>query len=159
MKGICLRYVASEDDAEDILQEAFIRAFRSLKQYKPEGGNLGGWIRTITVNTAIENYRKNKTRQHHYSEHSLDQQEAVNDEIIAQIELKELLSIIQQLPDGYRMVFNLYAIEGYTHKEISANLGISEGTSKSQFSRAKKLLQQMILEANKYEHITTRHAR
>ncbi|MCH2225016.1 MAG: RNA polymerase sigma factor [Crocinitomicaceae bacterium] len=159
MKGICLRYTESEDDAEDILQEAFIRAFKSLKQFDCAQGKLGGWIRTITINVAIENYRKNKTRLKHYSEHSLDQQDHYNDEIIAKLELQELLSIIQKLPDGYRMVFNLYAIEGFTHKEISSTLGISIGTSKSQFSRAKKLLQQMILETNKYEHITTRHAR
>ena len=158
MKGVCLRYANSEDDAEDILQEAFIRAFRKLGSYR-EQGSLGGWIRTITVNTAIELYRKDQRRKAHYSELANEREETVSDDIIAQLELKELLRIIQQLPDGYRVVFNLYIIDGFNHREIAEKLGISEGTSKSQFFRAKKLLQQMIIEADIVEYKNKRHAR
>lgn len=145
MKGICLRYAPNDAEAEDILQEAFIRIFRSLDLYAGTGP-LGAWIRRITVNTALENYRKNKSLQHHLSQafelNALHP--ATHDDAIERLNLEELLNKIQQLPAGFRTVFNLYAIEGYTHQEIGELLGISDSTSKSQYSRARLMLRTMI---------------
>ncbi len=145
LKGIALRYAPDEDEANDIVQESFIRAFDQLKNYE-EQGNLGGWLHRITVNTALQQYRKQQTRKVH-TEAAVAEQEGVSvNESIATMEMESLLQKIQSLPHGFRVVFNLYAIEGYTHKEIGEMLGISDGTSKSQYARAKKQLQQMILE-------------
>lgn len=148
MKGVCLRYAASEAEAEDILQEAFIKVFHSLSTYQ-DYGPLGGWIRKITVNTALEHCRKQKVFQLHLQEMKNGQPilgftpNSANS-VIEKMSAAELLIHIQQLPTGFRTVFNLYAIEGYTHPEIAELLNISEGTSKSQYSRARLHLQQMI---------------
>lgn len=145
MKGVCLRYARDEAEAEDILQESFIRIFNNLDSFS-EKGPPGAWIRKITVNTALENYRKNKSIERHLT--SLMEQSDTNpvtsDNAIEQLQLEDLLLKIQQLPAGYRMVFNLYAVEGFTHVEIGELLGISEGTSKSQYSRARTMLRAMI---------------
>lgn len=145
MKGICLRYAHDEAEAEDILQESFIRIFRKLDSFS-EKGPLGAWIRKITVNTALENYRKNKTMGRHLTTmmEQSDPNPVAGDNAIEQLQLDDLLLKIQQLPAGYRTVFNLYAVEGYTHVEIGEMLGISEGTSKSQYSRARMMLREMI---------------
>lgn len=145
MKGICLRYAPNDAEAEDILQESFIRVFRNLDLYA-EKGPLGAWIRRITVNTALENYRKNKSIKHHLSQafELSDFNPVAHDGAIEQLGLEELLQKIQRLPAGFRTVFNLYAVEGYTHQEIGELLGISDGTSKSQYSRARLLLRTMI---------------
>lgn len=154
MKGVCLRYAANEGEAEDMLQEAFIKVFQSLESYR-DYGPLGGWIRKITVNTALEHCRKQKVFQLHLTEIQSGPAilgftpERAND-IIERLSAEELLYFIQNLPTGFRTVFNLYAIEGYTHAEIGEMLGISEGTSKSQFSRARLHLQQLI-EKNKQQ--------
>lgn len=139
MYGVCLGYAKDRDDAKDILQEGFIKVFTNLKNYTTEG-NLEGWIRKIIVNTAIDHYRKS-TKEH----------TSVNIENIPEIETscsvleamgaKELIVLIHKLPEGARIIFNLYVVEGYTHKEIAEIMNISEGTSKSQFSRGKQLLQ------------------
>jgi len=144
MKGICLRYAANETEAEDILQESFIRAFKGLDGFSGKGA-LGAWLRMITVNTALEQYRKNKSLKKigelfDFSDYQL----ALGDDEIEQLELEDLLQKIQDLPTGFRTVFNLYAVEGYTHKEIGEKLGISDGTSKSQYSRARIMLRTMI---------------
>lgn len=144
MKGICLRYAANETEAEDILQEAFVRAFKNLDKYSGKGP-LGAWLRKITVNMALEQYRKNKSLKKLAS--LFDQKDAnltIEDGAIEQLELEDLLGKIQTLPAGFRTVFNLYAVEGYNHKEIGEMLGISDGTSKSQYSRARVLLRAMI---------------
>jgi RNA polymerase sigma factor (sigma-70 family) len=145
MKGICLRYCQDEAEAEDVLQESFIRVFRNLEQYT-EKGPLGAWIRKITVNTALEHYRKNKSVKHHLSQvfEMTDFNPLAGDNAIEQLNLEALLGKIQRLPAGFRTVFNLYAVEGYTHQEIGELLGISDGTSKSQYSRARLLLREMI---------------
>ena len=140
MFGICLRYTRNRMEAEDILQEGFIKVFRYLKDYRSDG-SLEGWIRKTMVNTAINFYKK-KTK--YMKDISLDQTEPINHEeenAIDKMSAKELLEYIQELPDGYRMVFNLNTIEGYTHKEIGEMLNISENTSKSQLSRARGVLQ------------------
>ncbi len=146
MKGICLRYAANEAEAEDVLQESFIRAFNSLKNYSGKGP-LGAWLRMITVNAALEQYRKNKSQKGMAVVYDLtDANPKIEDDAIEQLELNDLLRKIQSLPTGFRTVFNLYAVEGYTHMEIGEILEISQGTSKSQYSRARVLLRKMIEE-------------
>lgn len=155
MKGVCLRYSANENEAEDILQESFIKVFHSLENYR-DSGPLGGWIRKITINTALEYCRKQKVFQMHLDEIRSGQPilgftpETAND-VIERLSAEELLYYIQSLPTGFRTVFNLYAVEGYTHSEIGEMLGISEGTSKSQFSRARLHLQQLIEKTKQQE--------
>ena len=143
MFGICLRYAKNQMEAEDVLQDGFIKVFRYLKDYRCEG-SLEGWIRRTMVNTAI-NYYKKKIK--YQKDISLDQTEPINmneESVIDKLSALELLELIRQLPDGYRMVFNLNVIEGYTHKEIGEMLNISENTSKSQLSRARSVLQEKL---------------
>lgn len=151
MMGVCLRYASCNDEAQDILQDGFIKVFERITSYKASG-SLEGWIKKVIVNTALDNYRKRKHERElleidindtHYSSSYNDGPDAIS--------AKELLGIIQQLPSGYRTVFNLYAIEGYDHREISEILSISESTSKSQYSRAKAHLQKMVRITNLYE--------
>jgi len=158
MKGVCLRYAANEAEAEDILQEAFIQAFRKLDTYNNKGP-LGGWMRRLTINKALEQYRKNRSLKNTKDGYATTVESTVGDEIFHQLGMEELLLKIQQLPAGYRTIFNLYAIEGYTHKEIAEMLNVAEGTSKSQFSRARNLLINMITEEKKYEHLRLAYAR
>lgn len=142
MMGICMRYAKNREDAEDILQEGFIKVFNNLKNFKAEG-SLEGWVKRIMINTALLHYRKNLK----YSDH-VDLEYAgaeINDiDILSAISAKDLMSMVQAMPDGYRMVFNLYVLEGYIHKEIGEMLGINEGTSKSQLARARKYLMDLI---------------
>ena len=158
MKGICMRYASSEIEADDILQESFIKVFKHLKNYT-DNGKLGAWIRTITVNTAIEFYRKRTIQTQHLNDLALEAEIQDSVELFATVDLEILQQEIQKLPDGFRVVFNLYAIEGFTHKEIGQQLGISIGTSKSQFSRAKKILQKKVNEIYAVEHLNERHAK
>ncbi len=139
MMGVCYRYTKSVEDAEDVLQEGFIKVFQYLKQYEGKG-ELGGWIRKIMVNTALASLKKNTA----YSTDMLMAEEHMHpvsdDNPSIHIQTKELIEIIRQLPSGYQTVFNLYAIDGYTHAEIGKLLGIGEGTSRSQYMRARMLL-------------------
>ena len=140
MFGICLRFTKNKMEAEDVLQEGFIKIFTYLKDYRSEG-SLEGWIRRTIINTAI-NYYKKRAKQ--FGDVQIEHAEIsrLDDEtIIDKLSADELLDVIQTLPDGYRMVFNLSIIEGYTHKEIGDMLNISENTSKSQLSRARSVLQ------------------
>jgi RNA polymerase sigma factor (sigma-70 family) len=143
MFAVCLRYSKSREEAEDILQDAFIKVYSNINQYIATG-SFEGWIRRIMVNTALEALRKKKID---YSEVEIqdleDSIENVHD-VMSKIGMNDLLTFIQQLPAGYRAVFNLYAIEGYQHKEIAGMLNISEGTSRSQLARARQLLQEKI---------------
>lgn len=144
MKGICLRYAANEMEAEDVLQESFIRAFKNLDSWSGKGA-LGAWMRMITVNMALEQYRKNKTQKSLAVVYDMKEANPLTeDSAIEKLGLDDLLKKIQKLPAGFRNVFNLYAIEGYNHAEIGEMMGTSEGTSKSQYSRARVLLRQMI---------------
>jgi RNA polymerase sigma-70 factor (ECF subfamily) len=139
MLGICYRYTKSITDAEDVLQEGFIKVFRSLQQYKFEG-EFGGWVRRIMVTTAINYLKKNSRYQSEllYSDEHLHVITSDNPEI--KLQAKELADLIRQLPTGYQTIFNLHAVEGYSHVEIGEILGIHEGTSRSQYSRARGLL-------------------
>lgn len=139
MLGVCYRYTKSLSDAEDVLQEGFIKVFTYLHQYKFEG-ELGAWIRRIMVTTAINYLKRNSRYQAHlsFNDTGLHPVSADNPEV--NIGAKELADLVRQLPPGYQAIFNLHAIEGYTHVEIGKILGINEGTSRSQYARARALL-------------------
>lgn len=146
MYGVCLRYSNDTDDAQDVLQEGFIRVFKKIDSFRGDG-SLEGWIRRIMVHTSIEFYRK---RSRYFM---VDIEEATREadtemDSLAQLERAEILEQIQQLPPGYRTVFNLYVIEGFNHQEIGDMLSISSGTSKSQLSRAKGLLKDRLRKLN-----------
>ena len=142
MYGVCLRYAADADEAADILQEGFIKVFKKLDSYRGEG-SFEGWIRRIFVNTAIEHFRR-KTYQQPITEQHENTVEGRSLSALDSLAEKDILKLIQELSPGYRTVFNLYVVEGYTHKEIGELLNISEGTSKSQLARAKLALQDMV---------------
>ncbi|MCW3093719.1 MAG: sigma-70 family polymerase sigma factor [Ferruginibacter sp.] len=143
MFAVCLRYAKNKEEAEEILQEGFMKVFTFLHQFNFEG-SFEGWIRKIMVNCALQKYRS-KTRLHAVVDIDTNQLEIAGTEnIIAQIGTKELLNMIQQLPPGYRMIFNLYVFEGMKHREIAELLGISEGTSKSNLSDARAILQKAV---------------
>ena len=148
MFGICIRYTKSTEDAQDILQEGFIKAFKNLHTYRNEGA-FGGWLRRIMVNTALSYLKTHKT----YSLDMLMEAEHLHpvqdSNMDIQIEAKEAVALIKQLPTGFQTIFNLYAIEGYTHVEIAKLLGISEGTSRSQYARARSVLMNWIKKNNK----------
>ena len=150
MMVYCLRYAKSTPEAEDILQEGFVKVFKNIAQFRSES-KLNTWMTRIMINTAL-----NHQRQKLYMLPMLDVTEIhlpESEEIsLAGFHLSELVALIQSLPDGCRIVFNLFAIEGYSHKEIAEMLGVSEGTSKSQYNRAKTLLKAKLSSAEaKYE--------
>ncbi|MBK7432513.1 MAG: sigma-70 family RNA polymerase sigma factor [Chitinophagaceae bacterium] len=144
MLGVCYRFAKNREDAEDMLQEGFIKVFTQMHQYRNEGA-LEGWIRRIIVHTCINILKKNKK----FSE-SVDIIHAksvyVNEELIPSImQAKQVVEYIRLLPLGYRTVLNLYAIEGFSHKEIAAILDIEESTSRSQYTRAKAMLEEILI--------------
>lgn len=143
LHGICLRYTTTEFEAEDIFQEAFVKIFRQLANYKMEG-SFDGWVRRIVVNTAIDHFKANLKKNNHVHLELLE--ESNLDQIALPYDMSEedLVHVLNRLPEGYRMVFNLYAIEGYSHKEIATMLEITEGTSKSQLSKARKHIQSLL---------------
>jgi len=157
MLGVCYRYTKSMSDAEDVLQEGFIKVFKNLHQFKGSG-ELGAWIRKIMVNTAINYLKSQRNYQYDlsYIENSLHPVSDDNPEIM--LSTKELAELIRQLPTGYQTIFNLHAVEGYTHVEIGNILGINEGTSRSQYARARALLISWI-EKNDIENKTGIYAR
>jgi len=142
MFGLCYRYVKESMDAEDIVVTAFTKVFDKIGQFKNEG-SFEGWIRRIVVNEALAHLRRKRSM---YIETELEQadREPNYDCLSDHLEAEDLLKMIQELPTGYRIVFNLYAIDGFTHKEIAEQLGISENTSKSQLSRARTYLQRLL---------------
>jgi RNA polymerase sigma factor (sigma-70 family) len=139
MYGICLSYAGNIDMAEDMLQDSFIKIFDKIIDYKPTG-SLEGWIRRVVSNTAIDHLRSAKRIQNFISENEVVMDGSISLSGFENLKTQDILQQVGLLPDGARLVFNLYAIEGYTHKEIAQKLNISEGTSKSQFNRARKLL-------------------
>ena len=142
MYAVCLRYAGNPEEAEDILQEGFIKIFKKLGSFRSEG-SFEGWIRRIFVNTAIEHFRRKRYLQP-VTEKEENTLEGSYLSVLDNLAERDIMELIQQLSPGYRTVFNMYVVEGYTHKEIGDMLGISEGTSKSQLSRAKVILQQMV---------------
>lgn len=145
MMGVCLRYADSTEEAEDVVQNGFISVFENISSFRGTGP-LEGWIRRIMVNTALTNIRKNKKLKQNIELESVEFMLPSTSQSSESFEAQDLLKIIQTLPTGFKTVFNLYAIEGYSHKEIAEMLNISEGTSKSQYSRAKAHLQKLIPE-------------
>ena len=139
MLGVCFRYTKSREDAEEVLQEGFIKVFSRLHQFKKEG-ELGAWIRKIMVNTALTYLKTNQKYRYDllYEEMALHPVSTENPEV--NLQAKELAELIRQLPTGFQTIFNLYAVEGYKHAEIATMLGINEGTSRSQYARARALL-------------------
>ena len=142
--AVCLQYSGNDEEARDILQEGFIKIFENLGNYKHEG-SFEGWIRRIIVNTALEKFR---SKHYLYRVEDIDKMPELDaepdNEDYAGLEAIDLLGIIRELPPKYRMVFNLFAIEGYSHKEISKMVNISEGTSKSNLFRARVILQRRV---------------
>ncbi len=139
MLGVCFRYTKSLNDAEEVMQEGFIKVFTRLKQFKGEG-ELAGWIRKIMVNTAL-NYLKTNQKYRYdlsFDEAPLHMVSTENPEV--NLQTKELAELIRQLPTGFQTIFNMHAVEGYKHVEIASMLGINEGTSRSQYARARVLL-------------------
>jgi RNA polymerase sigma factor (sigma-70 family) len=143
MLGVCLRYCRSDEDAKDVLHDGFMKVFRSIKNYN-SNNSLEGWIRKIMVNTAIDKYRQEIQRPFTVTIDVAGEIEADAVSALSELSHKEILSSIEKLPSGYRLIFNMYVIEGYTHKEIAELLKITEGTSKSQLHKARTMLQQMI---------------
>jgi RNA polymerase sigma factor (sigma-70 family) len=138
----CLRYATDKEEAEDILQEGFVKVFQNISTFSGNG-SFEGWIRRIIVNTAIEHFRKKNMKFADAEiENAIDQSHSVT--IVDHFSEQDLLKIISQLPIGYKTVFNLYAIEGFSHKEIADMLKITESTSKSQLSRARGMLQEKL---------------
>jgi RNA polymerase sigma-70 factor (ECF subfamily) len=143
MFGVCLRYAGDQSMAEDFLQEGFIRVFTRLKSYRMEG-SFEGWIRRIMVNTSLEILRKKDIFRY---ASPMDPELQVDDQVEDVEDVPDtdvLVRLIQAMPAGFRAVFNLYAVENYSHKEIGQMLGISEGTSKSQYARARAWLQKRL---------------
>ena len=144
MYGICLRFAGNPMDADDILQEGFLKIFTKIKDFRNEG-SLEGWIRRTFINTAINFYRRNTRNQRNGDLDGIDISDDHTEIIYDKLSREELLNLLQELPVGYRTVFNLNILEGYTHKEIGEMLGISDNTSKSQLTRARAILQKRIL--------------
>ena len=148
MMVVCLRYARSREEAEEILQEGFLQVFKSIKQYKGEGA-FEGWVRKIMVNTALQKLRIRTHLKPIPGSELIAETVADKDYILPELSAKELIGLIQQLSPMYRAVFNLYVFEGFKHREIAAELGISEGTSKSNLSDARNILQKAVLKSER----------
>jgi RNA polymerase sigma-70 factor (ECF subfamily) len=142
MYAVCLRYAGMADEAEDILQEGFIKIFKKMDSFRGDG-SFEGWMRRVFVNTAIEHFRRKRYLMP-VTEKEENSIEGKYTSALDDLAAKDIMALVQELSPGYRTVFNMYVVEGYTHKEIADILGISEGTSKSQLSRAKVILQDMV---------------
>lgn len=143
MYAVCLRYANNTDDAQDLLQEGFIKVYKNLHRFRAEG-SFEGWVRRVFVNTSIEHFRKKSAQLSSVSEKEENTIEDADITALDSLAEKDIINIVQELSPGYRTVFNLYVVEGYSHKEIGELLGISEGTSKSQLARAKSILQKKV---------------
>ncbi|PHN04395.1 RNA polymerase sigma factor [Flavilitoribacter nigricans] len=146
--GLCLRYARSEAEALDFLQEGFIKIFRDLNRFRGDGP-LEAWMCRVVVNTAISKLRrKSWIKEENYDWEAIPSEEPEADP--EGLNAEQLIELIRQLPDGFRTVFNLYAVEGYSHKEIARILDIAESTSRSQYLRARRLLQERIRALQQY---------
>jgi RNA polymerase sigma factor (sigma-70 family) len=143
MLSLCMRYTKNEDDALEVLNNGFLKVFKNIQRYEPAQASLYTWIRTIVINTCLD-FIKAKSRQEQYKE--LDEAVSVHisPEVISRMKASDLLALVRKLPPATQAVFNLYVVEGYSHKEIGQISGISEGTSKWHLSEARKQLQQLI---------------
>ena len=153
MNAVCSRYVVDPDDVKDVLQESYLKAFSRIKTFMPrDDGSLVAWLRRIVVNESLQLLRRKKLLNQLVSLDDVEDEPedlTVSDQVtdyVSSIDIGDLMELIQQLPDGYRTIFNLYAIEKLPHSKIATMLGISEGTSASQYHRARKQLAQLILD-------------
>jgi RNA polymerase sigma factor (sigma-70 family) len=144
LMAIARRYAHSNFEAEDILQEAFIKIFTKIKTYESKG-SFEGWLKRIVVNTAINHYHANASKRKHVEYEGIQVMDESVGDVVSKMTNDELLGILRQLPEAYVIVFNLYVIEGYTHHEIGEMLNITEGTSKSRLSRGKEMLRELLL--------------
>ncbi len=151
MLGVCMRYAVDKMEAEDMLQNGFIRVFEKMGDYRGDG-SFEGWVRRIMVHSSIEYYRKHHKMMQLVEIEESGSEPSVNSLALTNLGTKDLLALIQKLSPGYKIVFNLYAIEGYSHREIAGMVGITEGASKSQLSRARTILKEQIvkMEGKKY---------
>ena len=145
MMSVCLRYASNRETAEDLLQEGFIKVFSAIGSFEGSG-SFEGWMRRIFVNTALEYLRKNDILKESVEIDNTEVLQEVDYSAIERISADELMELIAELPPGFRTVFNMFVIEGYSHKEIGDALGITESTSRSQLTRAKRLLQKKLEE-------------
>jgi RNA polymerase sigma-70 factor (ECF subfamily) len=152
MFAICLRYAKDRMEAEDVLQMGFIKIFNHIKEFRADGV-FEGWMKKIMVNTAIESFRKNKRNLTIVAMEETHELPLIGFDYHS-LGVQDLMKLVENLADGYRIVFNMYAIEGYSHKEIAQTLGISEGASKSQLSRARAILQKEIIKMEGYNYAT-----
>lgn len=143
MLGVCMRYTKNTEQAEDVLQDGFIKVFGKLKDFKNEG-SLEGWIRRIMVNTSLDQIRKNNKDLGISNFDDVSYKIDNNAFVLEGLMAEDLMKMIQSMPEGYKVVFNMFAIEGYSHNEIAETLGISENTSKSQYSRARAFLRKRL---------------
>jgi RNA polymerase sigma factor (sigma-70 family) len=157
MLAVCLRYSRNRDEAEDILQEAFLKIFQHISTYRKEG-SFEGWMKRIMINHALNYYRKNRKIPYHEDIENINETEIMELEeqqaIHAPVSAEKLLALIQLLPPGYRMVFSMYVFEEYSHKEISDALCISENTSKTQLLKARRMLRNKLFELNILKNTT-----
>ena len=142
MYGVCLRYAKDSTEAEDNLQDGFVKVFTNIKNFRFEG-SLEGWIRRIMVNVSLEKFRKQHVM-HPVEDVGVYASQQFSDDILDKISADELVELIQELPPRYRMVFNLYVMEGMNHQQISEEMGIATGTSKSNLARAREILQRKV---------------
>ena len=142
--GICMRYTGRRDEAEDILQEGFVKIYLNIKDYAGTGSFIN-WMKKIMINTSITHYHRNLRYHHQQDIEDIKEKDISGNEFeMTDFTSEELFKVIQELPEGYRMVFNLYALEGYKHKEIAEMLEIDVNTSKSQYSRARSLIRKKL---------------
>jgi len=142
--GVCLRYSKSSADAEDLLQESFVKIYENIQNYKGTG-SFEGWLRRITVNNCINYYRKTITEKVIASDNYVVD-DIVEETVFSKLATDDILNLIQELPEGYKIVFNMFVIEGYKHSEIAEILGFTESTSKTQLLKAKKQLMERVIE-------------
>jgi len=149
--AVCLRYTKDRDDAEDVLQESFVKAFQHIDSFRFECP-LEAWLKRIVINTALKHIRKQQPWQNQTDVEEVAHALPQSENTLSDLNYQQLLKMVQELPPGCQTVFNLYAIEGYTHPEIAELLDISEGTSKSQYARARGLLQQKIQNERRFRN-------
>lgn len=145
MMSVCLRYANNMEEAEDILQDGFVKVFTKLDAYKGDG-SFEGWIRRTVVNTALDHLRKAKHNQLDLDLSEAEYLAGEDEKILSQMRTEEVMRLIQNMPTGYRTVFNLFAIEGFSHQEIAQELGVTESTSKTQYKKARTYLMNIIVE-------------
>ncbi len=151
--GVCLRYTRNRDDADDVFQEAFIQIFSKIQTVEKVEA-LGGWIRRLAVNTAINYYHKNKKFTAISGYEQVHHDDGSHSDMLSQMSAEDIMRLVDKLPDGYKLVFNLFVVEGFKHEEIAEMLKISVGTSKSQLFKAKNMLKELLqtIHIKNYEH-------